>query len=106
MRSSNNERASADEIADVAENLGSLSWVVGNAASVLEVLGVAEKDGAGDLVADVGWEVFDGGCGESSTLTVTSSDKLRQRTLGVGEVEERSHLANRGPGCSSRECVV
>jgi hypothetical protein len=39
-------------------------------------------------------------------LTVTPSDKLRRRTLGVGEVEERSHLANRGPGCSSRECVV
>lgn len=106
MGSSNNEGASADEIADVAENLGSLSWVVGDAASVLEVLGVSEKDGAGDLVADIGWEVFDGGCGESSTLTVTSSDELRGRALGVGEVEQRGHLSDGGPGCSSREGVV
>ena len=106
MGSSNNERACADEIADVTENLGSLSWVVRDAASVLEVLGISEKDGAGDLVADVGWEVLDSGCGESSTLTVPSGDELRGGALGVGEVEQRSHLSDGGPGCSSRESVV
>lgn len=106
MGSSNNERASADEIADVAEDLGSLSWVVGNAASVLEVLGVAEKDGAGDFVADVGWEIFDGGSCKSGTLAVASCDELRGRALGVGEVKQRGHLSDCSAGCSSREGVV
>lgn len=45
------ENTLADHIAVVAEDLGSISGVFGDSAIVLLVLGVAEENGAFDLLA-------------------------------------------------------
>lgn len=71
MSSSDGKSTGADEIATRTEDLGPVGRVVGDSTAVLEVLGVSEKNGADDLVADSSAGVTDGGGGESGTLTVT-----------------------------------
>lgn len=70
MSRSDSKSTSADKIASVAEDLEPVRWVVGDGAAVLEVLSVAEENGADDLVADGGGSITDGGGGESCSLTV------------------------------------
>lgn len=70
MRGRDDEGARADEVADVAEDAGALGRVVDDAAPVLQVLGVAEEDGAGDLCADRRGDVADRGGGEGGPLAV------------------------------------
>lgn len=62
------ENTLADHITVVAEDLGSISGVFGNAAIVLLVQGVAEENGAFDLLARWADESGDGRCKESGSL--------------------------------------
>jgi hypothetical protein len=70
VSSSDGQGTSADKIAHSTENLSLVGWVVGDLATVLKVLGVAEKNSADNLVADGGVEVADCSGGKSGTLTV------------------------------------
>jgi len=52
--------AEADGVGGAAVDLGAVAGVVGDAAEVLEVLGVAEEGGADDLVLDGAAELGEG----------------------------------------------
>jgi hypothetical protein len=69
MSRGDGKSTSADKIANCAEYLESVRWVVGDGTTVLKVLGVSEEYGANDLVAHSSVEVTDGGGGERGTLT-------------------------------------
>lgn len=70
VRRRNNQRALADAVARVAEHAQAVARVVGHLAVVLLVLGVAEEDGADNLVADAAVDVADGGGGEGGALAI------------------------------------
>jgi len=69
VSSGDDKSASADHVACGTEDLGPISWVVGDLATVLHVLGVAKKNGANNLVLNGALLVTNGGSSESSTLT-------------------------------------
>jgi hypothetical protein len=68
VRRGKDERALADEVAPVAEDGGPLGRVVGDALAVLLVLGVAEEDGALDLLLDRGAELRERSGDDGGTL--------------------------------------
>ena len=68
VRRGKDERTLADEVAPVAEDGGPLGRVVGDALVVLLVLGVAEEDGALDLLLDGGAELREGSGDDGGTL--------------------------------------
>lgn len=68
MRRGKDQRALADEVAPVAEDGGPLRRVVGDALAVLLVLGVAEEDGALDLLLDSVAELREGSGDDGGTL--------------------------------------
>lgn len=106
MRCSNDQATGANEIAHVAEDLGPVSRVVGNSATVLQVLGVAKQNSSGDLVANSRVKVLDGGRCKCSTLAVATGDQSRVRALGVGLLEETEHLPDGGARGSAGQSVV
>lgn len=69
MSSGDGKSASADHVACGAEDLGPVSGVVRDLATVLHVLRVAEKNRANNLLLNGAFLVTDGGSGESSALT-------------------------------------
>jgi hypothetical protein len=69
VSSSDGKSARADHVAHGAEDLGPISGVVGDLATVLHVLGVAEKNGANNLILNGALLVTNSGSSESSTLT-------------------------------------
>ena len=76
MRGKDDQRAGADGIAVVAEDRCLVGGETGDALAVLLVLGVAEEDGAGDLVLDGGAGLGEGVSNDGGTLAV-----LRHRGL-------------------------
>lgn len=70
MSRENNKTASADEVAERAEDLEAVGGVVGDLAAVLLVLGPSEEDNTLDLLADGGTAVSDGCTSEGSTLAI------------------------------------
>lgn len=106
VRSSDDERASADKITSVAEDLGAVLGIAGDLSAVLEVLGVSEENDSSDLLTNTSVDVGDTGSGESSTLAVTSSDENSIRTLLVSVVEVAQHLTDSSARSSARKSVV
>lgn len=71
MGGQDEEGAVADGVGDLAVDLGLGPREVGDAAQVLEVLGVAEEGGADDLVLDGGArELGEGVSDDGGTLAV------------------------------------
>lgn len=52
MSRRNGERADADQIADIAEDLEPVGGIVGDLPAVLQILGISEENRAHDLVAN------------------------------------------------------
>lgn len=99
--------AGADEVADVAEDLGAVGRVVGDAAAVLEVLGVAEEDDAADLLLRRRPRQLRDGVGhDRRPLAVAARDDGRIRALAVGQVEQPLGLVDRRPRRARRQRVV
>jgi hypothetical protein len=96
MGSSHDQRTSADQVANIAENQSALSRVVGNAAKVLQVLCVTKEYSANYLVADAGAKVFDAGGSKGCALAIPSSNNLGRRALRAGKVEETDHFSDGG----------
>ena len=96
MRREHNKRAGAHEIAALAVDLDTALRVVGHAAVVLLVLGIAEENDALDLLADGGVAVADGGGGQGGALAVAAGDDLGAGALCVGHGEEVLHLGDGG----------
>lgn len=88
MRWGDEERAIAHLIAICADDLGLVSWVVGNASAILLVPGEAEQDNALNLRNNCSIELLDRVTHHSGALAVATSNDLGVRALGVGEVEE------------------
>jgi hypothetical protein len=106
VRSSNNQRTSADEIAGVAEDLGAVLGIAGDLSAVLKVLGISEENDSSNLLTNSSVDVSDTGSGESSALAVTSSDENSVRTLLVSVVEVTQHLTDSSARSSTRKSVV
>jgi len=96
VRGEDEESAVADGIANSAVDLGLGGGEVGDAAEVLEVLGVAEEHDALDLVLDGGAELADGVTDDGGTLAVSTGDDGGVGALGGGEVEETLGLVDGG----------
>jgi hypothetical protein len=96
MRRGDDERAGADGIANIAEDLGTLTGVIGDGAAVLEVLGVSEEGDALDLLLDGAAELADGGGDERRALAVPAGDDGRVGTLLVGQREQPLALVDVG----------
>jgi len=82
------EGAPADGVGGGAVDGGLALGEVGDAAAVLDVLGVAEEDDALDLVLEGGVELGDGAGNDGGTLAVTTGGDGGVGALGVGQVDE------------------